>query len=206
MTIVFDLDHTLLDTTLLMNEMGKILEPHGIPPETFRETYLGIALKDDGINDYRLEAHLERMKGLLTCSGREAEKRLRSVVERTGDFLYPHAETLLVGLAEEGHDLVLLTHGNPTWQKLKVDKAGIAGLFSKSHYVPGMKHEMEGFLDDREFPLVMVNDNGKEIMEMRKRWPKAFMIAVSGPKGPPEDPAIPVAGSLLEVGKIIREL
>ena len=206
MTVVFDLDHTLLDAEKLKRAMAASLVSCGVSDVRFLETYEASSRVSDLICDYDPARHVAALADGLTCDHQEARRRIGAVVDRMSEFIMPGAVSVLQRLRASKAALVLFTHGNVAWQKRKVARSGLADRFDAMIFAP---EEKTGYVEELRRlkpPLVVVNDHGGEIDGLRKELPDARFIAVRGPKPPPGDPDVPVCGDLEEVYKKIMEL
>ena len=204
MTIVFDLDYTLLDAGKLKNALALSLSDCGVPEERFWQTYEHSSRVSDKICDYDPARHVEHLSNdLLTCDAPAAIRRIDATVARTSEFLYPGATALLERLRADGARLVLLTQGNVGWQKRKVAASGLASYFDELLFVAEEKEAAVEKLRMLDQPVTFVNDNGREIDRLQKLLPDMRMIAVKGPKPLPTDPAVPVCADFEDVYKAI---
>jgi len=206
MTIIFDLDYTLLDTARFKKDIASVLEQCGITEERFLEAYAENVEKGELIRDFDALRYVTALRGDLTCTEAEAAAKIGDLSENMNEYFFPNAEWLLEKLKAEGHSLKLLTHGNIEWQKKKIANTGIKDVFDEIIYAPENKDDMKDALEVAEAPVVMVNDHGREIDALGMIFPAFHMIAVKGPKPPPSDQTIPVCADLINVYQEIKKL
>lgn len=202
-TAILDLDYTLLDTASFKEALVSALVDCGVSRKRLDETYSDIVSRPGVTYDYDPDLQLELLGDELKCGREEAARRIDDVVGRCGEFMYPGAVEFLKRLRERGIKLVLLTLGNPNWQKRKIRAAGIEGLFDAVLASGSPKSELIAGLAPAEGKLVVVNDNGDEIRQMREVAPKNHYIMKRGPKSASPDFDVPIADSFDEVEKLI---
>ncbi len=132
--IILDFDDTLFDTTEWKKYRAEALQQSGVSPELFQETYLTIRHGDD--RGYSNHAHAE----LLAAYGlpeKEIEKSLEltSGPEVMQRFLFPDARWFLEELRKKKEKIMLITLGDPAFQKIKLDAAGIYYFFDETYFV-----------------------------------------------------------------------
>jgi phosphoglycolate phosphatase-like HAD superfamily hydrolase len=203
MTVVFDLDYTLMDTARFKDALASSLAECGVSPESFWETYELTSKTAEKVCDYEPERHLLALATSLTCPKEEALRRIGAVVARGVDFLFAGAVPMLERLRSEGHRLVLFTHVNAAWQERKVKGAGLAGLFDRMMFAPENKERYVEELRTLAPPLVFVNDHGGEIDILQTAMPEARFVAVRGPKHLPSDRTVIVCEDMASVYKAI---
>ena len=205
MTIIFDLDHTLLDTEKFKDILGLSLKDSGVTSDQFWKAFEDTNKETRNV-DFDPDKLIEQLRPVINCSREEAIAKIYSVIENIQNFLFPDALKVLEQLKNNGHRLVLFTHGNIDWQKKKVKQLGLEIMFEKLLFTNEEKEKMVTELELLKKPVVMINDNGKEMDEFQKVFPDFIMVAVRGPKPVPSDKNIPICNDLTEVAKVIDDL
>ena len=96
-------------------------------------------------------------------------------------FVFPGAEKILKKLKEEGNCLVLLTHGDLAWQKLKLKNLPIKKFFYRIIVTDKEKINELHFLKNAKEKIIIINDNAKENLLIKKYLPQAEIILIHGP-------------------------
>lgn len=200
MTIIFDLDYTLLDTVMFKEALKEVVTSLGVSPERYEETYKQIVKREGKTYDYDPGAHIEALhKDLGGQPGRMAEvmAKINQVLARTEEFLYPGSVELLNKYRNSGAKLVLLTLGNEKWQQAKVKHSGLTVLFDEVVATGKNKSEIIKTLAEGDEKVIIVNDNGEEMKDMIaevERWrekegsvPEIKFLLKKGPKPSPAD-------------------
>jgi len=220
MTIIFDLDYTLLDTVKFKDALREAVTSLGVSAERYEETYKQIVKREGRAYDYDPDAHLEALRADFGKPEAivEARARIDGVLARTEEFLYPGSVEMVRKYRDAGARVVLLTMGNEQWQEAKAKHSGLAELFDRVVTVgKGKSEALRGFaLEDSE--VIIVNDNGSEMKEMMgevDKWrlasaekgsaekiPKMKFIMKRGPKPVPTGLALEPK-ELNEVERII---
>ena len=207
MTIVFDLDYTLLDTVAFKEALKEAVTSLGVSPDRYEETYKQIVKREGKTYDYDPGVHIEALREDLGDAGKMAEARagIDRVLASTEQFLYPGAVEMVTKYKEAGARLVLLTLGNEAWQEAKSRHSGLSLLFDRVLAVGKDKTNVLRGLALEDDELIVVNDNGQEMKEMmaeierwrreegekaegkRVRMPEMHFLLKSGPKPSPAD-------------------
>ncbi len=204
MTVVFDLDYTLLDTAAFKDALVAALASCGVSRSRFLATYSEITTRPGVVYDYDPDLQLDLLRSELRCSKAEAAAKIDGVVRRTADFLYPGAKEMLKRLRDRGWRLMLLTLGNISWQRAKIERSGIADLFDEVITTDKEKGGMmQRFSDDI---VAIVNDNGDEVRQMITEAPEFHYLVKRGPKPIPPDLGVPICDSLEQLEKQIDAL
>jgi hypothetical protein len=188
--VIFDLDHTILDTRSFDRAIGDVLARFGLSYEQYKEAYAATVSRVPGTYDFSVPAFLDilaarhpKLSGHRAGIAEGMERALDGVMAH----LFPGIGELLEALRPHVDELTLLTKGNREWQAAKVERSGVAQVFDRHVYVEGSKaDELEGLIS-RDHRTVFVNDNPEENMEIRRRFPELILLHVHGPLGTPED-------------------
>jgi FMN phosphatase YigB (HAD superfamily) len=208
MTIIWDLDYTLLDTVKFKDALKDAVTSCGVPPERYEEAYKATVTREGKVYDYDPDAHLELLSADFPDEGakKEARARIDGVLSRTEEFLYPGAKELLERARAAGKEQILLTLGNEAWQQAKVMHSGLADHFD-AVVATGKKKSgvIRDLLKDKDDVLV-INDNGREVQEMMAEMPEYRYLLMKGPKEAPEGLAVDEVSGIAELEeRFVRE-
>jgi len=183
MILLFDLDQTLLDTEGLKNDKRSIF---------------GISAKEDNLHNellfkkkninYNPKIHLQ----FLRESGRiknKAEEKIaysqhQNLIKNIDKYLFPETEKTLARLKKQGHRLILITLGNPSLQKSKVNNSRIKKYFEKIIFETKDKSQNKFIkqLAKHKKDILIINDKASEALAIQKTLgEKAKIYLVSGP-------------------------
>jgi len=192
MTIILDLDYTLLDTGRFKEALASVFAACGIDEQRFRQTYRQTAEYDPSAYDYDLERHIRLIAEDLTCPADQLRAEVEAVLRRCAEFLYPGAKEFVVELRQRGFRVILMTMGNAGWQNMKVNHSGLAELFDETVLVRADKAAALSRFDTAEPPVFVVNDNYFEVRSMRAAKPNHNYIIKRGPKETRDDLGVPI--------------
>lgn len=172
MIYIVDFDYTLFNTSSLIDKLTFEFARFGVLPETYRETMAQVK-KELGYYNYR--THLE----LLTFGKdyQEALEVVDSVLSQAGDFLYPDTLPFLQRTHQAGHSIYILTFGEDDWQRKKIVGAQIDG-FVQVHTTTGSKVEAFKALGAQGQPIVLVEDSGPIIDQIKGAYPEVTTVWV----------------------------
>lgn len=207
MTVVFDLDYTLLDTVAFKEALKEAVTSLGVTPERYEETYKQIVKREGKVYDYDPGVHIEALQEDLGDPGKmaEAKARIDRVLVSTEQYLYPGAVEMVTKYKDAGVRLVLLTFGNEAWQEAKSRYSGLTQLFDRVYAVGKEKTSVLRGIALEDDEVIVVNDNGQEMKEMmaeidawrrqegekpeekRTHIPEMHFLLKKGPKPSPAD-------------------
>jgi FMN phosphatase YigB (HAD superfamily) len=179
MIIIFDLDYTLLDTKRFKKNLAEAM---GISQKVFRDTYYQLGFSQE--ISYSLEKHLTFLikRGLIRENNKNIVlKKVLIFLKNINDFLFLEAKNMLTELAKNNHKLILLTYGDPAWQKAKIKNLKIKNLFQRIIITNQAKDNKICFSRRHNEKIIFVNDNVKELLAAKKKWPSIGCILIKGP-------------------------
>lgn len=165
-TVIFDLDYTILNTVELRKKLASILQ---ITEKQYEKSYEEIFSKKE--LNYSFEEHFKKlpdaiedynnldMDSLSEFNGRKNELDL---------LVFKGSKELILAEKEAGNKVVLMTFGNKSWQKEKVDQLkSINNLFNEIEYEDVNKSESK-YLKELALDknIVIINDNTRETVKM----------------------------------------
>jgi FMN phosphatase YigB (HAD superfamily) len=205
MKIVFDLDYTLLDTVAFKKAL---VEATGVDEKEWKKAYDAAVEGNRGL--FEPSAFFAELTGreLLTSdAATAARKRFDDVLATTEEYLYDEAKELVMALGKHDADIDLMTFGDASWQRAKVEHSGLARMFDDVLYAEKDKKEFIRALGEGQDKVIVVNDNGKEMEEMAAAAPEhTYILKSGGPKAPPKNLRLPAAETIGElVGILERE-
>lgn len=183
MIVVFDLDYTTLDSIKFKNDLGKTI---GLSHKEFKVSYNKYFR--DKINYPSLYRHYSPSKHLqilkkdnIIDSVKNCQKKVDLYLKKIDNYLFPEAENIIKRFKNKGNKLILISFGNKSWQKNKIDNLKIKKLFNKIVIVDKSKHEALNFLKKSKEEILIINDNAYEIIEMQKAIGKCEVCLIRGP-------------------------
>lgn len=193
MTVIFDFDYTLFDTAALMESMKAALARNGVSREDVAATYGRTVAAGGPERGYVPSVHARLLAEEIGGDAASYELVMRRCADGCDTMLYPGARALLDKLRSSGKHLCLLTRGDEEWQTAKIASTGIAGRFDRIVASPFPKREsVMRVAADAECPIVIVNDNPSETLEMAAVLPSARFILKLGPCVPPKGYPFPI--------------
>ena len=164
MIFIFDLDHTLMNSGKFKDGLPKIF---GLSKGAWRNSVKKHFAKE--LDLYSPLKHAEMCYESGEINKKQLfilEKRLRLLASNASRYLFPDVERLLGYLCQENNYLILLSHGDKKWQRLKIKELPIKKYFDKVIITDKSKIKAINFLKRKSDDIVIVNDNARENREM----------------------------------------
>ncbi len=177
MTIIFDLDYTLLYTLKLKHKLARAMD---LKYNEFDESMFKYFHETE--TDYNFDTHIK----ILAKEGKikslaKIKKRVNEIFKNSDNCLYPQVKSILANLKKRGHKLILLTRGDVSWQKRKVRALSIGKYFAKIIFTGRSKRLLAKKEFKNELDIVIVNDNARESLEMKRELGRGKIILIKGP-------------------------
>lgn len=176
--VIIDFDDTLLDTQALKLALIAALTAVGVSQEDIDWSYKTAHNTSDGHYTY---SHGRRAE-VLAERGYDQTQVLMALEAVTApasvrQYLLPGALELLEGLQALGHQLVLLSLGDPDFQKLKVVGAGIGEYFAEQYLISSDKKSViAGLMKNPESSHWFINDKIDESLDLAQAFPELKII------------------------------
>lgn len=181
---IIDFDDTLFDTNFFKETRQKTLKALGISDELYEKSYQEAYNNSSGTNTYNNNRHAEVLEQ-YGFDKQTVVAALESLNTTAKDLLFPNAIVLLESLKKYNQKLILLSLGESSFQKMKIDSVGIAKYFDTVYTVDDAKeHIIDGVLKDfpNEKEVWFVNDKIEETKKIIQRFPQLKPILKMSPK------------------------
>jgi len=172
-TIIVDLDGTLFNIESFRSDFHRAAQQLGIAPEQVRETREQSWTHPENRSGYHQGRHASLLEQFCRHDVDTINRWMESHYERLGDYGYPDSHLFLDEMAAAGHNVVLLSHGDPKWQLRKFRSLGLMPYFDAVYVTRAQKEDfLSEWVKDESVPMLFVNDNPEENMRVAHRFPK----------------------------------
>jgi FMN phosphatase YigB (HAD superfamily) len=206
--IIIDFDDTLYNTHLLVEQICVVLDTYGISRDEARATMKTAIVVGDVLHyDYSYERHI----AVLEQAGHQFDAThlladlMRITVEH--DFTDAQAVECLTRFKALGQHIILLTAGNETFQRMKLNSTALTPFFDDVVVVHGDKDTVVADLP-REEHMFFINDKSPENEIVAKRFPYVTVITKHNPQKAIGDRvptmSLPTFDSLLEIADYVE--
>lgn len=169
MRIVIDFDYTVFDT------------------QAMREALINTCRDAEGYT--RAEAELKKEGRLFTFEehvrlmnvSEQVVQTMRNVLQDVSRFVYDDVMVFLDEYVE--HELVMLTYGNPEWQRQKFEASGLKKYFDSVIYTDKAK-ELQKNLWETDERVIIINDKATEIDAVIEKYPSVEGVHIARPGTP----------------------
>ena len=181
-TIILDFDYTLFDAKKFRKDLVSCLACFDIDEKLYTKTYNKIRYRGGKEADYLPIKHLKHLARLTNNNYQDLKKEYDKVIDKCIKYLYSDVLLSLKKLQATSYKLILLTFGNPEFQKMKIDNSKIKKYFNKIYYTDKNKTDFVKEIPDNE-NMVFINDNPNEIVALQKIYKKAKFIQIQRIEG-----------------------
>lgn len=173
-TTIFDLDHTLLDSMKLKEDLAEVL---GMSIENYNKSYKEF-FEDNGVS-YSFKEHLKNLEESnlydWVSDMKTAERRFSNKFKEMEYLLNDGSLDLVASEKKKGHKTILVTFGNKQWQEEKIVKSGLLNeSFEKNEIfcIDEDKGDFVAELSKEGEKYIIINDNIEESIKMVARLGK----------------------------------
>ena len=177
-TIIFDLDHTLLETSKIARLITDIFLKNGVPEKTVETIQKTQRAKNHDNPDF-----LDQINEVEKLGYKISKKDIENFFEQNLEcYLKDSAKETLEKLINNGNKLLLFTKGVEYFQKFKIRQSGLEKYFDGDIYIFENNKEETDVDIHKNGKVYFVNDNADEIEIFSKIHPKVKFIYVTGTK------------------------
>lgn len=207
--VIFDLDNTLFNTSLLKEDFKKVFERYNLRGQKFWQSFYQAYNIDPKTNGcYSIDKHLEVLKDWEQETKQKVKKDLKKIMFQRGqDYLYPEVLSILEKLKNNKVKIILITKGDKNFQKVKIKITGIKPYFERVYIIEGDKLPILEEVVKRDDNIIDINDHIEELRFMRENFPQVNCIFLRRcNQVEPNGLGIPSVSNLNEISSHLRTL
>ena len=178
--IILDLDNTLFNTSIFKEDIKKsfedVLKKYIICNDVFWDTfYQAYDFNEREKYCYCIDNHCKILNKISDTEKDDVKSKLKSIMMRQGrNYLYPDVLPALEKLTLRKEKVILITHGSPGFQKLKLEAININHFFSDIFVVTDNKiSTIRRIIEKSQLgeKILNINDHVEELNIVKKQFP-----------------------------------
>ncbi len=179
LNIIFDLDHTLIDTGAFVRDLFDIFARQDIPPQIIQSTYKTIFDIHGGAYDFGMHTTLiaQSFHDFDIIQAQNDFAQFENVISK---YITTQTFQALKSIKRNGAQMMLLTKGSPTIQNLKITKTKLDTIFQDIIICQGNKADAITKLNPPA-GTIFLNDNWHETMQIMQISPQLNYILFGRP-------------------------
>ncbi|PIY95911.1 MAG: hypothetical protein COY66_05640 [Candidatus Kerfeldbacteria bacterium CG_4_10_14_0_8_um_filter_42_10] len=172
MKIILDFDHTLFNAQDFKQALRDRFALFGITAQQFDDTYFAIKQQ---LGYYNYHEHLKILAQNSRIDENDLILSFQEIVDSAKDFLYPDSLFFLKTIKNIPNiSVYLLTFGQDELQQSKIEASWIKEYFNK--IIDTKESKADLLKMDQDSNMVVINDRGKEIDEIKQQLPNLKAI------------------------------
>ena len=178
MIVIFDLDHTLMNSEKFKGQLPKIF---GLSKQNFLRSKEKYFIERQDL--YSPLKHAELLYDSQEINKKQLtfiKKSLKLLGKDANSYLFSDADLILKNLHREKNYLLLLSHGDCKWQQLKIKGLHIRKYFDRIIITDKKKIAALKFLKNKRDNILIINDNALENKEMIEFLGQGQTILIKG--------------------------
>jgi len=180
MKLFFDFDDTVFDTQAFARGAEAIFTRYGVTEEMFWNAYRQIRGEFSGKGwCYSFNEHITKLRPCLSGDEGGLRERLGEYIADTSRFVFPDVSGVFRTLTENDHQLIILSFGDPDFQRAKVAGSGLGALVSEVMVTSDDKGKLlydEGIRDTD--PACFFDDKVAHIEDVKRVFPHMRTVLV----------------------------
>ncbi|PIS42514.1 MAG: hypothetical protein COT24_03020 [Candidatus Kerfeldbacteria bacterium CG08_land_8_20_14_0_20_40_16] len=178
MKIILDFDYTLFNAQDFKQALRDRFSLFGISSEQFDDSYFTIKQQ---LGYYNYNKHLKMLAQNNKINENDLILSFQEIVDSAREFLYPDSLFFLKTIKNIPDAFIyLLTFGQDKLQQSKIEASGIKKYFDKIIDTTNSKMDLLK-IDRNVSDIVIINDRGKEIDEIKQQLPPVKAIWLRRP-------------------------
>jgi len=175
--LILDFDYTLFDARRFRLALAHSLKKLGVPTKVFLQLYPLAVSKQNGHYSYDYYKHVMLIsRKYPKLSQPKARKLMEVIVRSSYKYLYSETVNFLRFFKKNNFKLILVTHGNPSFQKKKLEYSGINHFFSSVVLSPAAKVVTLKRIKKNFGKAFFVSDHINELLQIKHHLPKLIPI------------------------------
>ena len=180
-----DFDGTMFDTSGFKEAIQEVFGKVGFSEADFLRVYQAECLN----YKFSIEGLTERLKKIhdfnlsLTCA------RINKLFSEVSRYIYDDVEPFLELVDRSKYELTLLTLGDPSFQRNKVNNSGLEKYFSKILYTEIQKWDYLKKIVNRDEKFILIDDRSDTVHQISLNFPKALALEMERTNEDKDDPA-----------------
>jgi FMN phosphatase YigB (HAD superfamily) len=213
--IFIDFDDVIFNAKIYKADLKKIFAKFGVSEELFSQSYFDYPpnKKSSLIKTYILKRQIKSIKKKISIDGSQLEKEVEKFLTKAEKYLFPDATPFFKKFSKK--QLFLISHGNPSFQKKKINNSRISRFFSAVKISRGGKcQEIKKLINQSNHyrekeKCFFLDDRVHYLEEVKKCLPEITAILIQRPEGRYHDSKNRCCDftvkNLKEAGKIISK-
>lgn len=184
--IFIDLDGTVIDTAKFRDQIFAVFLRQGFTLETLVAAY-----RTECLNyNFSLKKYTDILYRKKKFNISLLNARIDFLFQSIPKLIFPDVLDFIYKVDKSKFELILLTLGNPEFQKLKFENSGLTRYFDKVYYCEEQKWIFLDSIVGKNERFILLDDRGDTVDLVRKRFPGALAIEVDRKSKDCDDPAI----------------
>lgn len=189
MKIFIDFDDVLFDTRRFRVDFKDIFFQFGITDDIYTQNYYSYPPNNQNSPEtiYILEEHLKKISKIISFNKLALKKNIQNLLSNTRKYVFSDAEYFLKNFSRK--ELFLISHGNPSFQKKKINNSRISRFFGAVKISRGKKgQEIKKLINRNKYfrekeKYFFLDDRVPYLEEVKKCLPEITTILIQRPEG-----------------------
>jgi len=187
--IFIDFDDVLFDTRNFRADFQNIFSQFGIADDIYTRNYYNYPPNNQNFPEtiYILEEHLKKIGKIISFDEIALKRKIQNLLKDTRKYVFSDVESLLQNFSRK--ELFLISHGDPNFQKKKINNSGISHFFGvvkisrifKSQEIKKIINKSD--CSRKKEKYLFLDDRVHYIEEVKKCLPEIITILIKRPEG-----------------------